>query len=524
MFSSLQNNKMLIYRLLTFFIILAFFLYPIIHTNAFYYDDYPRTVNHEISFWHTGRALSEFIFRFLNCSKFAFDIAPLPQILAIIALAFSLSILSLKWQTNTLSAVLSLACIPCYSFFLQNLSYRFDSLTMSLALACAILSVSVPDDKWHIKTYGYKIVLLLCSLNLYQVSINTVLALVVFSSLRKLDERKSIFQYFSKNIICIIFSILIYKIEIFFIKIDIYSKNHSAITFDHQKIMNNFLAISRRALSEFGLQGGNLEIALGIILLIGLFNMIRVIYMKGNFTEFLISILLLAMLFFTLSGTMIILNYPIYDGRSLMANGVLLCTANFFLIGSHPSFIKNKCTILLASYALFIQFIFAYQWGNYLHDTFSLNEHIAENLVDDIYSISDGHNTTLRMLTRHTVEQKMTSLEHTNSKLPNQEMVIDTPILSTAEAVLRHRRSLIDPPPLYTIWTTPFNLLRKKGLQENASFVPEDAEDSNYPQREALNIRASCSYDAIIKRRFYNLYKRDNHIVVDFHRECPHQP
>ncbi|MCT6838621.1 MAG: hypothetical protein M3036_13330, partial [Bifidobacteriales bacterium] len=105
-----------------------------------------------------------------------------------------------------------------------------------------------------------------------------------------------------------------------------------------------------------------------------------------------------------------------------------------------------------------------------------------------------------------------------------QEMVIDTPILSTAETVLRHRRSLLDPPPLYTVWTTPFNLLRKKGLQENASFVPEDAEDSNYPQREALNIRASCSYDAIIKRRFYNLYKRDNHIVVDFHRECPHQP
>lgn len=532
MFSSLQDNKIFIQRFLTFFVIFFIFVYSVLHGNIFYFDDIPREITHKIHFIYDGRVLSELLYILLGASQSIYDISPLTQLLSILILSFSLTILSAKWKMNTISAILSLSFIVCSPYFLQNLSYRFDSLTMGSALSCAILSIAVKDENWSAKTTFYKIFWSLCALNFYQSSANLILTLIAFSSLIKLynSSPRITFSYFKHNIIFIIFSLLLYKIESKMIHLHIYAQEHALTTFKPLYILKNLFHLSENALSEFGIKGGHLEEILGVILTISFIRMLYLFYKNRGRNSMIMAFGFLVFAFFSLTGPLILLRHPVYSMRTLMANGVLLSIAIFFNIGPQPTLYKNKVSIAIATYTLFIPFIFSYLWGNALHDIQEMNMDIASQIVEDVYSISNGRPVIIRNLTHHQpplgyktphdIDYSFNSMIH----FQDSTGIIDTPIPPIAKSILHHRRAIAERDFLFREWDFSYFLMKMKGLQDNAAFIPELLENSEFSKQEALNIRASCSYDAIIKRRFYNLYKRDNHIVVDFHRECPHQP
>lgn len=107
----------------------------------FYYNDDLKTSVMDISWDHNSRYLATFMLNTLSTlGKAALDTSPLPQILGVVFVVLSIMIL-LYLIRKKLDFIGVLASLPLglSPHFLQNLSYKFDSLTMGIALFFAIL-------------------------------------------------------------------------------------------------------------------------------------------------------------------------------------------------------------------------------------------------------------------------------------------------------------------------------------------------------------------------------------------------
>ena len=170
-----QQKKELLY----FFTIAFIFVYPIIHSNIYYWDDLARVTDGQ-TFWEgVGRPLATYVFRVLAISLDGkiLDIAPLTQIASIFLLALTAftynEYVKREFQYSMLFVATVLIINP---FFLSNLSYRFDSFGMTLGLFFTTLAFC---QKTKNRICFFKsIVLLVAALSLYQPTINFFIGLL----------------------------------------------------------------------------------------------------------------------------------------------------------------------------------------------------------------------------------------------------------------------------------------------------------------------------------------------------------
>lgn len=123
---------------------LALHILPLLMADMPVLDDYARQ-HMAINDWDTlGRPLSMALFAVLSFSGEAINLYPLPLLLAIVITGRALAQLIGQWfDTPTLSAVLVVLPLWFQPFFLQNLSYQYDSAPMALALASALWAIIV---------------------------------------------------------------------------------------------------------------------------------------------------------------------------------------------------------------------------------------------------------------------------------------------------------------------------------------------------------------------------------------------
>ena len=143
-------------------------------------DDLARSVLGSYGWVDNGRYLSNILMRALELgASRATDIAPIPQFLAILALSYAGVLLVRRFEIVPVPlGILVTLPLGTQPFFLQNLSYRFDSVTMAAALLCSVAAVAAPDRRRGNWILGA--VALLASLNLYQPAFNVFLVLAVF--------------------------------------------------------------------------------------------------------------------------------------------------------------------------------------------------------------------------------------------------------------------------------------------------------------------------------------------------------
>lgn len=120
---------------------LAFGLYglgyfALLRADIYFIDDLRRSVDGVFGFEFFSRYGSELLSMPLHASrKFNTDISPIPQIIAIALLSLS-SMIFAKIVARKIGVVSILASLPIglSPFFLENMSYKFDSPFMALAL------------------------------------------------------------------------------------------------------------------------------------------------------------------------------------------------------------------------------------------------------------------------------------------------------------------------------------------------------------------------------------------------------
>ena len=129
-------------------ILYALALFALIRGDIYYCDDWGSSIR-ETSWNHFSRYLGTFILSdFATLGKGSLDLSPLPQIMGVCFVIISSMILIYlirkKFDLLGIIASLPLGLSP---YFLQNLSYKFESLFMGVAVFLAILPFLFKDNR-----------------------------------------------------------------------------------------------------------------------------------------------------------------------------------------------------------------------------------------------------------------------------------------------------------------------------------------------------------------------------------------
>ena len=144
-------------------------LLPILAADTFYIDDLGRSLHGYLGWGRDARPLANVVMEALNLGTPLVDLSPLPQLAAAMLFAgLAVTVARRFGLSGVWRAPLALLPLFASPFFLENLSYRFDALTMSLAVCVAAWAALLPlVSRRRIACAGLG---LLASLCLYQPS------------------------------------------------------------------------------------------------------------------------------------------------------------------------------------------------------------------------------------------------------------------------------------------------------------------------------------------------------------------
>jgi hypothetical protein len=174
--SAAHNDGGVFLRLLGLY---ALVLYPILRANRYYNDDLKRALIGRAGWDSNGRPLTTLLMRALQCYDHAMvDISPLTQIGAIAILAWVGVLIARRFAIGS-PWMAALVAFPMggQPFFLENLSYKFDALSMSLALLLALLPMLALRE--HRRAWWLGVLALFASLSFYQPAINAYLVFML---------------------------------------------------------------------------------------------------------------------------------------------------------------------------------------------------------------------------------------------------------------------------------------------------------------------------------------------------------
>ncbi|QCE32706.1 hypothetical protein FAI41_03425 [Acetobacteraceae bacterium] len=506
LFSFLKGESFVRFGL--FSLIIGLFIWPIIHAGVFFADDYQRALEGNVSMATCGRYLAELFLISTSFSPALYSVAPLFQMLSVPVLAFALMQFSFALAWDRRSSLLVLPFIVCTPFFLQNLSYCFDAITMSLALACAIFPFCF-QGKYK---YGFATFSLLVCLNFYQAALNSFFILLVLLSLMKLLEKKeekilSVIVFFSKYLLLALFALVLYKIENFLL--------FPLLAGDHAReyaVMSLSPASLCQAVEMFwhycfvecnkGLVAWILSFA--VICGLGRF-FYRLVTLENKKEALCASFLALFLLFFafiSIAGPMALLAKPLIVPRVMIGMGAFIALGMTFLV-HYPSSFKGfeKCAFALAGISMLGVMVGAFAYGSALGMQTKYEEQLRDHLAEDLYAL---HVTTDHLIVGLLLFSKPPLAPYVKNTLRSFPWILND---------LGDRVGNPDP----ILWPLPYQLI-EAGLPEAIeviAFVPEDWES------DAKSGSLLCRYSHKIMRRFYTIYQRDNHVLVDFNqRKC----
>lgn len=159
----------------------ALFILPIAIANAYYIDDLGRAVAGYTGWGRDGRPMADVIMIVLNLGKRLTDLAPLPLLIAAALLAWCFYRFQQKFlgDGGVMAMVVSLSFLG-NPFFVEVLSYRFDSLTIVGGIAFAFLSVTL-GQYGRIRRNALAMLAMVAAIASYQILLNILVILVLIA-------------------------------------------------------------------------------------------------------------------------------------------------------------------------------------------------------------------------------------------------------------------------------------------------------------------------------------------------------
>lgn len=404
-----RHDRRVFTNLLALYVLI---LYPILRANRYYDDDLKRALIGHTGWDSTGRPLTDFLMRLLQSYDHALvDISPLSQIGAIAVLAWIGVLMARRYAIRSpwMAALLAFP-LGAQPFYLANLSYKFDALSMSLAMLFALLPMlTLKDDR---RGWWLGVLAIFASLNLYQPAINACLIFILLEIvLAQLHDQpiRPWLRQFLRRALQVGAAMLIYQFTVG-IHINGWVKRESEkIHSLHELplIKTNFVDFSSFIGSSFNPQWW--AYFAPVLLLLALFPIvIGIRYALGVrhtqpwwtsavlfATSWLLPFAALACVF----GPMLVLRNPPVMPRVLLGAGALLSAALVVMHATLQQWRRSgKWTLAIACMLALGMCTVASAYGNALGEQKRYEDRIAARLADDLAELSSSQSVRAYLL------------------------------------------------------------------------------------------------------------------------------
>lgn len=379
------------------------YIMPIILADRYYIDDLGRSQQGYTSWSDNGRPLANLLMYLLGFGgENVVDISPLTQVFSVLVFVFS-SYHYFKSNFRDISPVFS-AVILFFAFanpfLLENLSYKFDSLPMIMALSLLMIAFVKINSK--AKSWFLSVIVILASLCLYQAAIGFFVCLAVMEFVQQyikptpyLRNTFSIYKCIVVRIAQLLSAYIVYAVLIApqYITGD-YNVSHSkSIELNEQGlniVLKNIDAVFLKILSHFG----SLRYQLVVVFLF-LFLWLFIVFFKrfrnagkvsilGDIIPSVIVLISPFLIFLFSFLHVSLLANPVFACRTLVSfSGVMLFVGwMFFYIVKR----WHMAIVFIMPIILFF-FVFSYSYGNALNAQKDFDASLASDIVSNINDI-----------------------------------------------------------------------------------------------------------------------------------------
>ncbi|MBV8815441.1 MAG: glucosyltransferase domain-containing protein [Verrucomicrobia bacterium] len=376
-------------------------LYPLLAADRYHVDDWGRAVLGYFNWANDARPWADSLMRALDQGAPFVDCSPLPQLLALFCIALTATFIGNRFGSGppltTATTALLLGANP---FYLANLSFKFDSLPMSLALLLAAGAVLVlePLHKRPVVGSVMGVLFLYGSLCLYQPCANAFLVLVTFELLYGQRDQVSPYQLSSRLLLRLgqmIVAVLSYKLLVASHIKGEYALEHAPLIGGSNAIAEMWSNTTRFWSMIPTAASGNLRFALLLVPSLAFFYSIGigikyvVGYWRLSFASRALSIglvfTLLAGFVFATPGVLIFIKIPTGGARTYVGVGVLLFLSACLLISAaRKKGVSNTIICCLAAFVVLPVAIFGVSYANATKTQKSYESHIANLVSDDL--------------------------------------------------------------------------------------------------------------------------------------------
>lgn len=338
-------------------------IYAIIRTNFRYIDDIGRTYSGSVSDWNVySRYFAEILCKFLSAGNLVVDTSPLPQIITMLFMAISVSIIiSIITPRNLTSNWLVVAAIPfaISPYFMENISYKIECVIHGASVLVSVLPLLFYKKKsWIYGAITANCIALMCIT--YQAASGIfpiVVIMIAAVQWNKGESVKQISKFLISSSIGYLVGLCIFK----FLIMNPVSTHVSSETLSLSEILPGFF---HNLLTFYGVINYDFKISWKIIIIIILIIYI-IIYSFSSKSSPIISIIAgiisLILLFCFCFGIYPALKDCVYYPRAMYGICVILSMISIYII-SQGLFV-SKVAVLSLSWCFIL---FAFEYGNCL--------------------------------------------------------------------------------------------------------------------------------------------------------------
>lgn len=371
------------YKILSILITIVYAI-PILLSKYDFQDDIYRTNAGYVDFWFVNaRPCAVYFYRLLQQGYMSPDIYPLTYVVSFICFYFLIKYLVNKVVLNDdyllkLSIFILILCNP---FFLQCLSYKYDSITIVISLCLGTFFVIKKQYKNYFLDFITRSVILFTMFCFYQPVLSFVIGLIAIRMLVNCVD-KSIFNSL-KDLLFLFLNIVIvfvvYKIFIADPALGDFHRKASEIIPINIHIIPNVILNIKGYLFFIHLYLSKIYVACSLILCCSL--MLLQCY-KPNYKKILISFICIPLLIISFTSANIVLKSPLFHPREMVGFSLPFV---FLILFVYKKGIVSKLIFLLPLSFLLSSMFFSYSLYNYKNILHERNNVIMNDLLLSMY-------------------------------------------------------------------------------------------------------------------------------------------
>lgn len=383
-------------------LVIASLLYvlPIMLADRYYNDDLARALYGATGWKGDGRPVGEHMIMGLCEGLPVVDMAPLPLILAMLLLSYSLTLYAKTnlYFMNGSKQIIVMLLIVVNPFAIANFSYQFDCIIMFAALSFIFFVYALSDRTNKIIVSSCGVITGILVMSSYQATIGMSLALFLVNIYFILDGKREDIKFEFTRITAIIMGAVVYKLMIapHFVSQDDWRLEASQLIPDLSIssvdiILRNIANVCKYIFSYLGGRSKVYQILWVSVIIASV--VLNVIFFYKNTKHrgikkngyLLIMFLLPIMVFFSTFLPLTILNKLLIRSRIFIAFGGFLFFIGVLLFNYVK---KEKLVFGVLLICIFYQYTYVYAYGNAMASQKEYEKYMAYNIVHDVESIN----------------------------------------------------------------------------------------------------------------------------------------